>query len=585
MMPQELVVASHDSRLVVLSIVVSMLGAFAGIEMMERLRDAPQRLRLGWLVAAATVDGIGTWSMHYTAKLALGTRLPLLFDWRIVVLSLLVGIAGSAAAFLIVGRNNPRRWLAVPAGVMLGGIGISCLHYTAMAAIEQPRVHHYHSPAFVALSVAVAIAICCLSLPLTVRHAGEGERKRRLRTYASILLRGSANPAMHYTAMAGVAFGYNGIANASEYSVSIGTLGVIGINVVPIVVLVAALLTAAMDRLEKQLAAFDALFRQTPAAVAVMRGDGVVVRVNREFTNAFGHAPHEALGRSFEELTGISGAAAVPPADDGRVPFEGTATRKDGTRFDVAGVSVPVAMPDGTVEIYALMRDVTEQNRAQAALRAYPQRLIETQEAEGLRIARELHDEIGQALTGASMLLNVDASAPPQQIETRLAEARSVLQELSGRVRSLAINLRPPLLDDLGLINALKNLFQRYERQTGIHVDFAHDRDTGRRFPSAIELTAYRIVQEALTNVARHAAVRDVAVDLLADEDCVRIKVVDRGKGFERGAAGQESAGLMGMEERVHAAGGQLTITSSPGRGTRIEAALPLRSGGGEPRP
>jgi PAS domain S-box-containing protein len=583
MTPSEVVAVNADPRLVVLSIAISMLGAFAAIELMAGLHDAQGRLRLPWFVGAATADGIGTWSMHYTGKLAL--RIPLLLDWRMVVLSLVIGIAGSAAALLLAGRKNAKSWRILRAGLLLGGVGISGLHFTAMAAIEQPSVRHDHSHALVALSIALAVVISCLSLPLALQWTKAGQGMPLLRKCAAAFVRGSANPAMHYTAMAGVMFGPVSNAAQSGDTVSIESIGVIGISVVPVMVLLVALLTSALGRLEKQRTIFDLLFAQSPAAVAVMRDDAEIVRVNREFSALFGYEAAESLGRKIDVLIGLRGATAEPLANakEGRVPFEGLATRKDGTRVDIAGVRVPVLMPDASVEIYALMRDVTDQKRAADALRAYPQRLIETQEVEGLRIARELHDEIGQALTGVSMLLSVDANLP-EETQERLAEARSVLHDLTGRVRNLAVDLRPPMLDDLGLIHTLENLFQRYERQTGIHVAFERDEANGeRRFGAEIEIAAYRIVQEALTNVARHAGVREVAVDLLTDDEFLRIEIVDRGRGFERAAVERSALGLIGMEERTHLAGGELTIASSPGVGARIEAVLPLRRTDQEP--
>src|SRR5207248_1103741 len=194
--------------------------------------------------------------------------------------------------------------------------------------------------------------------------------------------------------------------------------------------------------------------------VALITDDDRIVRVNREFTRLFGYAPGEAVGRPLSDLIGES-------SGDLR-------HRKDGTQLHVAMLRVPVNMPGGEVEIYAILRDVTEQKRAEEALRTFPRRLIEVQEAEGQRIARELHDEVGQILTGVGMLLSVDA-AQPAESRARMAEARSILQDLIARVRNLALDLRPAVLDDFGLVPALEWLLDRYTRQTGIEVDFRHD--------------------------------------------------------------------------------------------------------------
>src|SRR6185295_3282661 len=123
--------ASHDPRLVALSILVSIVAAYAARDLFERVLDARGRAWLAWLLGAATADGIGTWSMHYTAILALRLPVPILFDAPMVVLSLLVGVVGSAATLMVL-RRRPAGWLrACVGGLVLGGVGISGLHYTA----------------------------------------------------------------------------------------------------------------------------------------------------------------------------------------------------------------------------------------------------------------------------------------------------------------------------------------------------------------------------------------------------------------------------------------------------------------------
>lgn len=546
-----------------LSVAISIVASYAAFELAERVRDARGRAWLAWLAGAATADGLGTWSMHYTGKLALRLPEPLLFDWRLVLLSLLVGISGSAAALLVLGRGRVGWIRAVIAGIFLGGVGISGLHYTAMAGILQPRVHHYHSSFYVMLSIALAIGLACTSLPVIF-----GDRRGRAVKTISAAIRGSANPAMHYTAMAAVAFAIDaGPRPPMPHAVSIHALGITGISIVPVMVLIVAVLTTLVDRLQKQRALLNELFEQAPEAVALMTDDDRIVRVNREFTRLFGYAPGEALGRPLSDLIGES-------SGDLR-------HRKDGTQLHVAMLRVPVNMPGGEVEIYAILRDVTEQKRAEEALRTFPRRLLEVQEAEGQRIARELHDEVGQILTGVGMLLSVDA-AQPAESRARMAEARSILQDLIARVRNLALDLRPAVLDDFGLVPALEWLLDRYTRQTGIEVDFRHDNVNGRRFSEAVEIAAYRIVQEALTNVARHAQVRNAAVALAADEHTLTVQVTDRGAGFDpqRPDEVRDAVGLAGMRERASTLEGRLTVSTSPGGGTCIRADLPLRKNG-----
>ncbi len=210
-------------------------------------------------------------------------------------------------------------------------------------------------------------------------------------------------------------------------------------------------------------------------------------------------------------------------------------------------------------------------------LEALSQRLLQVQEAERQHIARELHDEIGQALTALKLSLETVRDLSIEDVPPRLYETRRQVDELLGRVRNLALDLRPAMLDDLGLLPAFLWLFERYSAQTGVQVTFEH-RGLGGRFNPEIETAAYRIVQEALTNVARHAGVRAVTVRSWSDTSGLSVQIVDQGAGFDAQAAlvAGASTGMTGMRERVLLLGGHFVVESSPGGGTRVSADLPL---------
>jgi PAS domain S-box-containing protein len=218
--------------------------------------------------------------------------------------------------------------------------------------------------------------------------------------------------------------------------------------------------------------------------------------------------------------------------------------------------------------------------QAHARLQVLSQRLVTIQEAERRHIARELHDEVGQQLTGLRLTLELIARLPPNDQATRLSEAHAALQDLIGRVRSLSLDLRPAMLDDLGLLSALLWHFRRYTEQTGIAVECKH-RNVDQRFSAVVETVAYRVVQETLTNVARHAGVTTVDVWLLATPEQLSVRISDAGRGFDPAAAMQapRSSGLLGMQERVTLLGGSLSITSALGNGTQVLADLPLNVG------
>lgn len=225
------------------------------------------------------------------------------------------------------------------------------------------------------------------------------------------------------------------------------------------------------------------------------------------------------------------------------------------------------------VELELRAREESLQQQISVAtteLRMLSRQRLQVQEEERRYLARELHDEIGQSLTGLSLILNPTDSLSPD----RLHEARKIVADLTGQIRQLSVDLRPATLDDFGLAPTLSGLLDRFEHRTGIMVELRHE-GIERRFPSSVEITAYRIVQEALTNVARHAATDRAIVQLFADETVLTISVQDKGQGFDT-TARTAGIGLVGMRERTQLLGGTLTIDTTPGEGVIVFADLPL---------
>jgi signal transduction histidine kinase len=194
------------------------------------------------------------------------------------------------------------------------------------------------------------------------------------------------------------------------------------------------------------------------------------------------------------------------------------------------------------------------------------------EEAERRHIAKELHDEVGQSLTALKLRLQVAEGTE------QVVQARGLVDELLQRVSKLSLDLRPAMLDDLGLLPALVWLIDRYSTQTSVQVQLAHAGIEGRRVSPIVETAAFRIVQEALTNVARHAGVPLVKVRVWREDDRLSVQIVDGGKGFDaaRALAAGQSSGLSGMRERAAALGGKMEIESSSDGGTRVTAELPL---------
>jgi signal transduction histidine kinase len=218
------------------------------------------------------------------------------------------------------------------------------------------------------------------------------------------------------------------------------------------------------------------------------------------------------------------------------------------------------------------------------ALRQVSLRLVNAQEEERRRISRELHDELGQALTALKINLDVARRLLPSDVSSKLdhsvQEASSLAVHTLEAARSLSLELHPAILDDLGLVSALRWEVDRYEQRTGQAVHFKVDLADVELQPE-LEITVYRIITEALTNVARHAKAGYISVRLLVENQQVVIEVEDDGVGFDveswfNSPGERQSLGLVGMRERAGLLDGQLTVTSSPGGGTRVLGQLPV---------
>jgi PAS domain S-box-containing protein len=269
--------------------------------------------------------------------------------------------------------------------------------------------------------------------------------------------------------------------------------------------------------------------------------------------------------------------------------------RPDGREVWLRDQAAVVRGPAGEPRyLQGILLDLSERRRAEAererlhaqvreahrGLQEMSLRLLEVQEAERRHLARELHDEIGQQLTGLKLLIDMNAQQPGKPVRASLSQAQVILQDLLSAVRELSLSLRPAMLDDLGLLPALLWHLERFGTQTGIRVAFQHSGIEAQRFGGAVETAAYRIVQEALTNVARYAGVRAAEVRLWAEAGRLHLEVIDHGPGFDPHAAlrAHRSSGLAGMAERAQLLGGQFRIESQPGFGTRLTASLPVEA-------
>ena len=225
-----------------------------------------------------------------------------------------------------------------------------------------------------------------------------------------------------------------------------------------------------------------------------------------------------------------------------------------------------------------------ESRHMQEQLRQLSHTILQAQEAERKRISRELHDDVTQTLVGINVHLEnlvQEAESNPNGFKTKIARTQSLVEKAVDIVHRFARELRPPLLDDLGLSVTIESLLKDFAKQTGIHVKFEVSADVD-KLNGDKRTVLYRVVQSALTNVALHSQATQVKMSLLKQANQVRLEITDNGKSFDvekvLHARRNKRLGLIGMRERVEMVGGQFSIQSTPGKGTTIQAWVPCGS-------
>ena len=218
-----------------------------------------------------------------------------------------------------------------------------------------------------------------------------------------------------------------------------------------------------------------------------------------------------------------------------------------------------------------------EVEHAEQELRRLSRHLVQAQEEERKYIARELHDSVGQALTAIGFELSSLAKAPPsaKEFEGRVLELKQLNQQTLSSLRDLAMGLRPSMLDDMGMGAALEWQGRQFSRRLGIPVEVGIDGPVD-TLPDPYRTCVFRVVQESLTNCAKHAQAKHVKIRARFQEDVVRVMIQDDGKGFDRSRNSTRGIGLLGMQERVQELGGNFSIASEPDKGTHIEFKIPV---------
>ncbi|MDA8381105.1 MAG: PAS domain-containing sensor histidine kinase [Actinomycetota bacterium] len=314
-------------------------------------------------------------------------------------------------------------------------------------------------------------------------------------------------------------------------------------------------------------AGYRALFEANVAPILVVDERGRIADTNPAAEALFGEL---VQGRPWQTVLGDGGPIDTRAGKVLTVP--------GGRDYRVALCPLPVL--GGRTATQVIFEDVTEERRVGRQATRYAQLVVSVEEDQRRKLSRELHDEPLQLFLHLARRLESlgGSSGVPGPVAAGLAQARHQAIDAASRLRVLARDLRPPALDQLGLVAAISSILADIEDEAGLNGDIAVTGDEVRLAPG-IELGAFRIVQEALRNTVRHAKAHSVAIALTFGEDALELALSDDGVGFDPAAItaqGRARLGLVGMRERAHLLGGHLEIDARPGAGTRITATLPV---------
>jgi len=342
---------------------------------------------------------------------------------------------------------------------------------------------------------------------------------------------------------------------------------------------------------------YRGIFENSPVGIFQSTFEGRFIKVNPALAVMLGYESPQDL---IDSVSDMATQVYVEPSRReeilremrdgyGRIAYEAEFLRRDGRRWTGRVTMSTINDADGIPHhLDGIVEDVTEKKAMEERLRSTMERLrylshrlLEIQEKERRYLAVELHDEMGQVLTALRISLKrAERSKGREPAAADINESVRMVDGLIERVRNLSIELRPSILDDFGLTAALDWYVNWLSVRTGLRIVFSTDIPE-MRFPPVLELTSFRITQEALTNAVRHADARFVVVLLEARDGELHLTVEDDGKGFNteevrRKELKGRNFGLLGMQERVSLAEGHLDIRSQPGKGTTIHACFPL---------
>jgi len=336
---------------------------------------------------------------------------------------------------------------------------------------------------------------------------------------------------------------------------------------------------------------FEYLIAACPIAIASTDDSHRVLYCNAAFENLFRCRLSEALGRELEPLLGLTddhdAARAVSRVSDGEtIQLMTKARRRDRTTVDVEFYGIPKARNGPFVGYWALFQDTTGSRHLEQVMRVMRERfrrltqnVIEAQEWERLRIARDLHDDIGQRLVIWQLKMDRvrrDLPADAPQLTVRFEELQKQARNISADLQALSHELHSPALSLLGIDKSLKRLCDDMSTRLALDIDFKAWH-VPRSVPPKVSLCLFRVLQEALTNVLKHSGTTRAAVRLTGTPEAIELKVRDHGCGMPSDRlAMTPGVGLMTMRERVEMLQGTFSVTSPADEGTEIDVRIPL---------
>jgi PAS domain S-box-containing protein len=346
---------------------------------------------------------------------------------------------------------------------------------------------------------------------------------------------------------------------------------------------------------------FRTLVRDFHVGVVLLGPDAKIQFANQVAQQWFGISLEEAKGKNSSQLDVIAiredgteipflsrpGPRAIETGRSIQNEVMGWRRKDSSEVLWTLGTAVPQFAPDGSVSaVINTFTNITERKQAEEALHQLSTRLLQLQDEERRRLGRELHDSLAQSVLAVNLNL-AQAARSLTSVDERsrhaLAEARRVLVEMSREIRTLSYLLHPPLLDELGLVSAIKEYAEGFSERSGIELNLEIQPGFA-RLPQEAETALFRIVQESLTNIQRHSGAQTAKIHLHGNSASVSLEVIDHGHGMDKkaiergnGTGARLGVGILGMRERMTQLGGKLEIESSSS-GTTVRVSMPIRS-------